>query len=469
MQTIRIFGLALLCALAVGCGGGDGDGSSDANIENVQLRVVHASSDAGPVDIYVTGPMGALIEDFAYGDTTDFLTIPAGVYDIDVRPAGAPDTSTPVFSASGVPVTSSIEVVTVVAAGLVGAPAGSGQEFRLLTLVHDFDTPAAGQAIVRIVHASPGAGPVKIDVGDDAVSEVQLLPRFDDTGESGVALPAGAMLQVGIRDANTDARITAFTTPALPEGAEIFVFATGLPSLRPGEDEGFRLLAVGPAGTVGFVLQNPIVYALHAGVDAPAVRVFTDTTPLSGPISFGELSGPIQVPPGMYPISLNVASNDAVALAGMTPALAAGDQWLAVARGFESAPNALEIDFVREAFVRDDTSALVQVLHASPDAPDVELGAVDMGMFSPLGLPALTYGDSTDASGVPLPLVPFELGLRVPGQQDAAVSFDVSASAGNRIVAAAIGSLLDQAKPGFRIALILTETSPWTLATLSPK
>ena len=74
------------------------------------------------------------------------------------------------------------------------------------------------------------------------------------------------------------------------------------------------------------------------------------------------------MPPGSYPIERRVVSNGTSIPLGSTPQLNAGDTWLATARGFlPQATNELEIDWVREQFNIDDTTALATVLHSSPD------------------------------------------------------------------------------------------------------
>jgi hypothetical protein len=55
-----------------------------------QIRVVHLSADAPAVDI---APDGAepIVTDLAYPAATDYLTVPGGAYDLEVRPTGTMD------------------------------------------------------------------------------------------------------------------------------------------------------------------------------------------------------------------------------------------------------------------------------------------------------------------------------------------------------------------------------------------
>lgn len=60
------------------------------DMENAAVRVIHASPDAPAVDIAVTGG-DVLVENLAYPDATDYLMVPAGSYDLEVRPTGTED------------------------------------------------------------------------------------------------------------------------------------------------------------------------------------------------------------------------------------------------------------------------------------------------------------------------------------------------------------------------------------------
>jgi hypothetical protein len=65
------------------------------------LRVIHASADAPPVDVYVAGTDSPAIEDLAYGESTEFLALPPGRYAFDIRAAGAPASDAPLAKRKG--------------------------------------------------------------------------------------------------------------------------------------------------------------------------------------------------------------------------------------------------------------------------------------------------------------------------------------------------------------------------------
>jgi hypothetical protein len=58
--------------------------------ETARIRVIHASPDAPGVDIAVAGG-DVLIENLEFPDASDFLEVPAGAYDLEVRPTGTED------------------------------------------------------------------------------------------------------------------------------------------------------------------------------------------------------------------------------------------------------------------------------------------------------------------------------------------------------------------------------------------
>ncbi|TVQ09655.1 MAG: T9SS C-terminal target domain-containing protein, partial [Balneolaceae bacterium] len=60
------------------------------NTENVEFFVFHGATDAPAVD--VLAGEAKLVDGAAYGDATGYLSVPAGIYSLDVTPAGANET-----------------------------------------------------------------------------------------------------------------------------------------------------------------------------------------------------------------------------------------------------------------------------------------------------------------------------------------------------------------------------------------
>jgi hypothetical protein len=434
------------------------------------VRAVHASPDAPAVDVYAEGVNTPLLSDVAYGETTAFIPVPAGTYNLQLRPAGADPATAPVYETGDVFLPGDATVTAVAAGFLVSEDPGAA--FRILPLVENYDDPAAGNARVRILHASPDAFAVDIDVGDDGTAEILALERFADTGESGLDLPAGTSLQVGV-DVHPGIPFTAFTTPELPAGQELLLIATGSVEATPRADDGFGILAVGPTGTIGFIRQNPRVYALHGGADAPAVDIYAGDALLAENLAFGELAG-IQVPPGSYTLDFYVTGTgpgDPAASAG-TPELAAGGQYLAVAAG-ELAPEDAEAAFGLLAFEElfDPTNfARVRVVHASADAPAVDVGTSDGTDVTAIGdFTNLAFGEASQASGTEIPVGALTIGVAVAGTTPVVADFDIATTAGLQVFAVAAGALApDAGEEAFRLLLVPVSEGSWSSVEVLP-
>ncbi len=105
------------------------------------MRVVHASPDAPNVDVWVDGEI--VLTDVPFTAVSDYLTLPAGDYNIQVTATGATD---PVIDAD-----LTFEAgtsYTVAAIGLLADICCHGPHRRS-------DVPAEGQAKLRVFHASP--------------------------------------------------------------------------------------------------------------------------------------------------------------------------------------------------------------------------------------------------------------------------------------------------------------------------
>lgn len=450
----------------------DGDADGDPGDGEVRVRVVHASPDAPAVDVYAAGIRAPLIEGLQYTETSAFLTVPAGTYDFEVRAAGASPDDAPAYSTGDLALPGGA-TVTAIAAGLLGSQAADSR-FRVLPIVEAFDDAPAGTALVRIVHASPDAPAVAIDVGDDGTAELVGLERFTDTGAAGVALPAGGALQVGIRAGNPLGRVTAFTTPALPAGAELLVIATGLLGKLPREQDGFGLLVVGPDGTIGLLRQNPTIYVLHACPDANGVDVQSGGATLASNLGFGDLSAPIQVPPGRYPLAVLNHDEGTVLAETQSLELVAGERALAIATGFldpEGAEQPFRILALADGFVTDDGgNARLRAVHASPDAPAVDIGlAAGDRLVDPPLIEGVVFGDATDDDGLSVPAAVLSIGVAAAGSLDPVAIFGVAPAPGVRAFAIAAGALAPEpSEEGFRLLVVNTAASPWSVASVHP-
>lgn len=469
-RKLRLLGLASLLAVSVaftGCSDDD-DPIAPPMGQGAELRVVHASPDAGNVDIYAEGVAAPLLSNVPYTATSAYLELAPGEYNLQLRPAGAAASSAPVFETGPVTVPDGAKI-TAIAAGLAGS-SNAADKLRVLLMAESFAAPGAGNAIVRVVHASADAPTVAVDVGNDGTPEIASLARFADTGAAGVALPSGSPLAIGIWAGTPLARVTAFTTPALPSGAEIFVIATGLVGELPRDADGFGLLAVGPAGTIGLIRQNPTVFVLHASPDAPAVNlnVAGTSTNVVANLAFGALSAPVQVAPGAVSLDVLVAAGGAFVATYTTPALAAGERYLAIASGYAANPGqAFTVLPLQDEFA-PAAGARVRVMHASPDAPAVDVGVVSGMSFTPVAaFSGLAFGNASAGTGLELGAGALTIGVAATGTTSPVATFDLSLAAGQRAFAVAGGSL-GATGQSFRLLVVDATTFPWQTVTVLP-
>ena len=438
------------------------------------VRVVHGSADAPAVDVYAKGSDEPLVTGLTYGQTSAWLTVDPGAYEFELRAAPSKATDPIAYQTDALAIAAD-EKITALAAGLLGGKDDSA--FRVVPVVEGFGAKEAGKARLRIVHAGADAPAVDLDVGNDdpAKPEVSGLKRFSDTGAEGVALTAETALAVGI-DAG-GARVTAFTTPKLPDGANVIVIATGLLGKLGRERDGFSLLAIGPNGSLGFIKQDPLVYALHAGPDAPRVDAFVGNAEIVDDLGFGELAKPIQVQPGTYAVDFfghaagSVRPSGTPAASSSTGPLSAGERYLAVATGFltGTGASAFRLARYREGFDLGTGKPQLRAVHNSPDATEVDIGLAGATSISPVLFAGLSFSQSSAEGGIGASAGHLPIGITPAGLDSNFVArFTVPATSDNRAFVLASGALNPAKGQSFRLHVVDTATTPWTVSTVHP-
>ncbi len=127
---------------------------------DAQIRVIHASPDTPPVDVYVDG--ARVISALGFTKSSDYQTIAAGKHDFQLYQGGAiPATSDPVIQAKGMEIPAGAKLSLV----------GIGWLASIRTLVVDDRTPAPtpGKAKLRFVHVGPDVQPVDFATKGGAV------------------------------------------------------------------------------------------------------------------------------------------------------------------------------------------------------------------------------------------------------------------------------------------------------------
>jgi hypothetical protein len=114
-------------------------------------------------------------------------------------------------------------------------------------------------------------------------------------------------------------------------------------------------------------------------------------------------------------------------------------------------------------------SGTVRVVHASPDAPPVDVGTVDgngdvtaVADFTNLG-----FENASTAAGTTLPAGNLPIGIAATGTTPAVAQFTVPVSSMTRAFAVAAGSLMGNGE-AFRLLVVDTTVFPWGVATINP-
>lgn len=159
---------------------------------NGRVRVMHASPDAPAVDIFVDGTKA--VTALAFPNNTGYVSLPAGSHNVKVFVSPSDGTGTPALEAD-LDVAANTDY-TVLAVGRL-----SDSTLALLPLQDNNATPAAGNAHVRLIHASPDAPAVDVVVSGTSTKV------FENVAFKGVGtytpVPAGSY-SLDVRPTGTD-------------------------------------------------------------------------------------------------------------------------------------------------------------------------------------------------------------------------------------------------------------------------
>ena len=197
------------------------DGAGD----DACVRLVHAAPDAPPVDIYINDAQ--ISQNLEFGTATEYVAVPSG----GGRGVRVAATGTPIEEA-------------VIDAGLDFDPGqayeilvtGAGDDLELMTTGTDLRPVAAGQARVRVVHASPDAG--VIDVGVEG-SEENLFEGVDFRNATEYIIVDAGDYPLEVRPGGEDMTVALQSDATFEEGITYDLVALGRP-----EDQTLTLLAL---------------------------------------------------------------------------------------------------------------------------------------------------------------------------------------------------------------------------------
>lgn len=132
-----------------------------------RIRISHASPDAPNVDVYING--NRILREFSFKETSNYLSLPAGKYQVDIYPAG--DMVSTVLSRK----------LTVEAGKPYTVFAADSVEKLKLVVLEDHPSVPFGESKVRFIHLSPDNQPVDIAVknGDVVFHNIEFRSASD--------------------------------------------------------------------------------------------------------------------------------------------------------------------------------------------------------------------------------------------------------------------------------------------------
>jgi hypothetical protein len=190
-------------------------GSEDTgSTGTASVRVLHLSPDGPDVDIFVDDAAEPAVTNLGIGESTPYVTLPAGTHRLRVAPEGE-GASAAVIDVS--PELAAGASYSAVAIGRVAA-------IEPLFLTDDTSGLASDKIRVQVVHAASAVG--QVDIWNLTGGTASPLLENVDFGKHAVLpdLPAG-VYRVGVdvdNDANPD---VTFTLPNLPGGLFVNLFA----------------------------------------------------------------------------------------------------------------------------------------------------------------------------------------------------------------------------------------------------
>jgi Domain of unknown function (DUF4397) len=411
---------------------------------NAEVRLFHASPDGPALDLYV-GPMKLLFNNVAYGNATSFQSVDVGTQRLLFTRAGSPHEpllELPMELEDG-------EKIDLVAAQ------EPGRALHVVVLHENSTPPDAGTARVRVLNASPDSLPITLDLGSDGGIELPVLELFQDSGEQGIEIRAGAAQQLGIVSGGRN--IGTFTIPPLPGGGNSLLVPTGYVARDPSDLLGLSLLAPG----LGLVKQNSGLYFLHL------VDFFTDSNPsldiygvtglLISDVKFGDLVRiPVEDGTGASACVHGVTPRFCfeISAAGVEP----GHEYLVLVR---HKVDSYFTHLFADTFDSNQADPQLRFINAAY-LPGVDVGVIDAGQFEVFaGYAQLGYFASVSGIEV-LPPGSSTLGFRLI-DSSTLYRFEEVLSPGSHSFAI-IGPL----RSGPEVFLIDTATQPWNRTVLSP-
>ena len=379
--------LAIAAAAVLGV-----SGCSDT--KNANLRVLHASPDAPPVNVKINSR--TTVSDLDYAESSGFFSVRPGRRDIDVEA---------IIPGGNLDVISIDNFLFRKEARLTVLAIDDTANIQALVVDESSAAPAFDEVAVAVVHASPDAPAVDVYVtaADTDINTVDANFNFDFTeqvdagalpaatyrirvtlaGTKTVAFDSGPVDLSGFAGQKLLLAAMSTTTPTTTDASIVkIVVATddaSLVLLDSGTNAGARVVHASPDADV--VAAGPVeVFASSAALPVSPTELipafsYTDIVPAADAY--------VGVPAGDYVFDVAVdGTGIGSSIYNLPATLAQGAEYTLIAAGYVAMTPAFEI----LATVDDNrsivTQASVKVIHAAPAAGPVDVYVTAAGAFS---------------------------------------------------------------------------------------
>lgn len=286
---------------------------------NVEFAVMHGSTDAPTVDIVARG-VATLVDDAPYTAITDYISVPAADYTIDIKDASGTVTVA-TFSAplSGL----ANGAAFVLASGFLNPAANQdGKAFGVLAVLPDgtvIELPAITTARLQVIHNAPDPAAAAVDI---YLNNAKLLDDFKfRTATPFIDAPANQVIEIGVAPGNSMSAndIIAKFSYQLLAGETYVAIANGV--LNPAQFDvipdgrviGFGILINAQAREKG-TGSNVDFFIVHNSTDAPTVDVAVSGggPTLATGLGYAMMTDYISVPAARYLIRLSKTGDGSI-------------------------------------------------------------------------------------------------------------------------------------------------------------
>lgn len=410
---------------------------ASADTNNVDIIVMHGSTDAPTVDVVPAGSNTPVVDNAAFRDFSSYLNLPATSLTLNLTPGNDNSNILASYIADLTGLGGGAGVVF--ASGFLDPSTNqNGAAFGLFAALPSgtvVQLPANTTALLQVIHnaADPAADTVDI-YADGALLLDDFIFR---QATPYVEVPAGAPLNIAVAPGTSTSvadTITSFTVTLQP-GQTYVAVANGVLdtttfAVNPSNQSiAFNLWLRSGMTTSSATSGTVDLTALHGATDALTVDVLLQSvsTPLIDGLTYGEFSNTLTVGANAYVLNVTPSSFNNVILASYDADLTAAGGGSAVlfASGFlNPAANNGGAAFGLFAAFADGSvielpahnAARVQVIH---NAADVIADSVDVYAGAVLLIPNFTFRTATPFVEVPTGQ-PIQIGIALANSSSAA-------------------------------------------------